>query len=78
MLESVRAAVVVVPLQSGFLLATASISSSTVADPNITNNDGHHPDLGQPVAAPWRGGSPLEPSRPLQRTHYKVANRVEP
>jgi uncharacterized repeat protein (TIGR01451 family) len=36
--ESVRAAVVVVPLQSGFLLATASISSSTVADPNIVNN----------------------------------------
>ena len=37
-LESVRAAVVVVPMQSGFLVATASISSSTVADPNLTNN----------------------------------------
>jgi hypothetical protein len=37
-LESVRAAVVVVPLQSGFLLATASIASSTIADPNIVNN----------------------------------------
>lgn len=35
---SVKAAVVVVPSQSGFLVATASISSSTVADPNLTNN----------------------------------------
>jgi len=35
---SVRAAVAVVPLQSGFLVATASVSSSTVADPNLTDN----------------------------------------
>lgn len=35
---SVKAAVVVVPLQSGFLLATASVASSTVADPTLTNN----------------------------------------
>jgi len=35
---SVRAAVVVVPSQSGFLVATASVSSSTVADPNLANN----------------------------------------
>lgn len=35
---SVRAVVIVVPSQSGFLIATASISSSTVADPNLLNN----------------------------------------
>ena len=35
--ESVKAAVVVVPLQSGFLLATASVAGST-ADPDLTNN----------------------------------------